>query len=232
MTQEPSRNNPRQPGALDRDKIVEVALAIVDHQGLQGLTMRNLARELAVTAGALYLHLGSKEHLHQLLVDRVIGEIDLKVIRGESWQEIVVATAFEMKRVLSQHRDLVQLIFGRIPVGNNFANLLEELLARLLEEGLSPYFALYIGDLLAQYVGVTVYEEQLKKFSSDPTLADGGVEVFFTFLERLDRQRYPTVHRVIKGLSRTDNTDRFALGLEIIVQGIERLENQPGNQSL
>jgi AcrR family transcriptional regulator len=232
MTQERSRSKARQQSWLDQSKIVEVALSVVDQHGLEGLTMRTLARELEVTAGALYLHLGSKEHLHQLLVDRVIGEIDLKVLRGERWQEIVVATALEMRRVLSQHRDLVQLIFGRIPVGENFANLLEELLSRLLETGLSPYFALYVGDLLAQYVGVNVYEEQLKSHSSDPSLADGGVEVFFSFLQQLDVRHYPTVRRVVDDLPRTDDTDRFALGLEIIIRGIEQVEDRRNNMSL
>ena len=62
---------------LDRDRIVEVALRIIDEEGIDGLSMRRIAEELDTGPASLYAHVSGKEELLDLVLDRVIGEIEL-----------------------------------------------------------------------------------------------------------------------------------------------------------
>ena len=53
---------PRTP-LLSRDRIVEVAMAVIDAEGLEALSTRRLARELGVQAPSLYNHFATKEEI-------------------------------------------------------------------------------------------------------------------------------------------------------------------------
>lgn len=59
--------------ALSRDKIVEVAIAIADAEGLDALSMRRLGAELSVRPMSLYRHVPSKDDLLELINDAVLG---------------------------------------------------------------------------------------------------------------------------------------------------------------
>ena len=67
---EPSRE--RKP--LTRDAIVDAALVVLEREGIEGLSMRKLAQELDAGAASLYWHVGDKEELLSLLLDRIVGE--------------------------------------------------------------------------------------------------------------------------------------------------------------
>jgi TetR/AcrR family tetracycline transcriptional repressor len=59
--------------ALSRTQIVDAAHAILTEQGLGGLTMRRLAQQLGVQAGALYYHVDSKQDLLVGVADRILN---------------------------------------------------------------------------------------------------------------------------------------------------------------
>jgi AcrR family transcriptional regulator len=61
---------------LTREAITEAALELVDAEGLDALSMRNVAERLGVQASALYGHVSGKQELIQLMLDRVACEIE------------------------------------------------------------------------------------------------------------------------------------------------------------
>jgi AcrR family transcriptional regulator len=82
---EPSRE--RKP--LTRDAIVDAALVLLERDGMDGLSMRKLARELGAGAASLYWHVGDKEELLSLLLDRIVGESKIPEPDPEHWQDQV-----------------------------------------------------------------------------------------------------------------------------------------------
>src|SRR5450759_5594645 len=62
---------------LSRERIVWTALAIVDADGLDGLTMRRLGKDLDVTTMAVYHHFPNKSALYDGIVEAVMAEIDV-----------------------------------------------------------------------------------------------------------------------------------------------------------
>ena len=60
---------------LNRERIEDAALRLVDREGLPGFSMRKLGRMLGVEAMSLYHHFPSQAHLLDALVDRLIGSL-------------------------------------------------------------------------------------------------------------------------------------------------------------
>lgn len=65
------------PLPLSRERIVQAALALVDREGLDALTMRRLGAELGREAMSLYHFFPSKQHLVDALVDQAIASVEV-----------------------------------------------------------------------------------------------------------------------------------------------------------
>ncbi|GAA1778975.1 TetR/AcrR family transcriptional regulator [Agromyces lapidis] len=88
---------------VSRDDLTEAAIALVERDGLDALTMRRLAAELDRAPMSLYTHVRSRDDLVDAIVARLIERLGLREVPGESWQEVV-------RRIMRSYRDLaVQL---------------------------------------------------------------------------------------------------------------------------
>ena len=87
MVAQARRAGPRRAPAADARAIVDAALVLLERDGLQGLSMRRLAQELGAGAASLYWHVGDKEELLSLLLDRIVGEAQVPEPDPENWQE-------------------------------------------------------------------------------------------------------------------------------------------------
>ena len=64
-----------QPSGLDRDRITEVTVRLLDGEGLAKFSMRRLAAELNVTAMSVYWYVDTKDDLLELALDAAFGEL-------------------------------------------------------------------------------------------------------------------------------------------------------------
>lgn len=69
---------------LSHERIVEAAIAIADAEGLAAVTMQRVAKTFGFTTMALYRYVASKDDLHQLMLDAVVG--DDWAIEDEDWR--------------------------------------------------------------------------------------------------------------------------------------------------
>lgn len=60
---------------LDRRQVLEAALAVVDRDGLEALSMRRLGTELGVDPMAIYHHVDGKERLHDGIAELLWEEV-------------------------------------------------------------------------------------------------------------------------------------------------------------
>lgn len=94
--------------ALTRDDILGAALEILDTYGLPDLTMRRVASQLGVQAGALYWHVPNKQHLLSGLADLVLA--DLPALGDAAPADTVVARGLDLREVLLRHRSGAELL--------------------------------------------------------------------------------------------------------------------------
>lgn len=222
----PSRGGSgRQPRArvLSQAAIVDAALDIVDREGLDALTMRTVAHALGTGPASLYAHVASKDQLIELLVERVIGEVE---VGGEPdpehWAEQLKQTARNMRRVFASHGDLARASFGRIPVGENALQGAEWMTAVLRAGGLADSVTGLAVDMLALYVMSIAYEDGLAVAAgaSEAEFAE-FVEQLRSYYATLPADRFPNLSALAGELTAGDGETRFEFGLEVLVRGLE-----------
>jgi AcrR family transcriptional regulator len=216
----PRRTSARRP--LSREAIVEAAIRVLDEDGFDGLSMRRVAAELGTGAGALYWHVANKEELLLLAFDRIIDDIVLPEPDPARWREQLREVALDMLRVMRAHRDIARFTLGRIPVGPNLVRFAEWLLALLRGAGLPDRTAAYAGDLLGLYVGGFAYEESLGLRSPDgrERPPEEIVAMIGDYFASLPPERFPNMTALAGELTGGTPDDRFAFGLDVIVEGL------------
>jgi AcrR family transcriptional regulator len=206
---------------LTRDAIVEAALTLLERDGLQGLSMRRLAQELGSGAASLYWHVGDKEELLSLLLDRIVGEAEVPEPDPDNWQEAVKELARSARRHLRERRDAAQLSLGRIPAGPNSLPILERNLAVLAAAALPPRVIAYAADMFVLFVGAFAYEESLR--IGDQASADELGDYF----RSLPPEQFPTITRLADDLVEGGADERFEFAIELLVRGLEAMGSSP-----
>lgn len=98
---------------LSRDRIVQVALQLVDADGLDGLSMRRLGGELGVDPMMIYRHVADKDALLELVLDRVRAEMVIPQPPPDDVAELFEMIFVEYHRVLAAHPNVIPLATRR-----------------------------------------------------------------------------------------------------------------------
>ncbi len=91
---------------LTVERIVAAALARIDHDGLDGFSMRKLGADLGVEAMALYKHVPDKETLLDLVVAEIYAEVDLPD-PDLAWDERIRHVARALRAAVLAHPHLL-----------------------------------------------------------------------------------------------------------------------------
>jgi AcrR family transcriptional regulator len=213
---------PRERVHLSREAIVDGALRLLDREDAGGFSMRRLADELGVGAGAVYWHVENKEQLLQLVFDRAIGELPMPEPDPARWREQVKQAARDERAMMTRHPGIAQLSFGRIPVGPNAVRYLEWHLSILRSGGLSKRVAALAGDLIYLYIGAFSFEECLGV--AVPSGEDGSVRDFIgqlrEYFASLPADRFPNLSELAGELTAEGPDPRFEFALDVLLDGL------------
>lgn len=124
--------------SLDRGRVVAAAVRVADADGLAAVTMRRVAAELGSSPMALYRHVDRKEDLPELMLDAVLGEIELIDPTGD-WRADLRLLNARRRAALLAHTWLSGVFGAHPPVGPHAAAFLECELACLAPLGAPPH---------------------------------------------------------------------------------------------
>src|SRR6195952_1794280 len=105
-------------GHLDRQRIFDAAIALIDRDGLRALTMRKLGSHLGVEGMALYHYVHSREGLLDGIVETVVNGLysDPDVyLSSPDWPEYLQRLAHGVRRIALAHPEVFPLIATRPP---------------------------------------------------------------------------------------------------------------------
>lgn len=177
------RRRPHAAG-LTVERVLAEALALVDADGLDALTVRALAARLGTGSSTLYRHVASRDELLVLLVDAVLGEVQLPSpeLPGRTRVELLSA---ELRRVLRSHPHVVPALRAAPMLGPNALRSSACGLGNLLDAGHPPERA------HAAYLALIDYVLGSVAFDAAATVPDVSSDDVFafglrTFLDGLD----------------------------------------------
>jgi TetR/AcrR family tetracycline transcriptional repressor len=197
--------------ALDKERIVSEAVALLDEGGLDGLTLRKLARRLGVQAPTLYWHVRNKAELVTALAEAILH--DLATLKSppddEPWQQWLIFVAERLRQAMRVHPDGARVV-SAAHLSVTLAGLSELAMSTLVARGLPLQQARLTVLVVQRFTVGHVLEEQ------SPPPAGDAVDHFDadTFAER-----YPTVVAGITDYFQQGRTvdDLFRDSLQLIL---------------
>lgn len=195
--------------ALSRKKILRAALALVDAEGLDGLTMRGLGRKLGVEAMSLYRYVDGKSDLLDGVFEAVASEVILPDPSGD-WYADAELAAQRFFGALSRHPNVLPLFATRPAVTPSALQTLERALQLLAQDGAST------EDALAWFNVIFAYLLGFATLQADP-----GEEVIVDY-GALDPDAFPQLSQLHRVLDQQDVEAEFQRGLEAVLIGIRQ----------
>lgn len=216
-------HRPRRPldaPGLDRDRILDAALAQTRRHGLQGLSMRKLAPELGVTTMALYYHFANKDELVDAITDAVFALVKVPPDDAGTWDERLRTLAWSVHDILVEFPGVADQIYTHQRYPASAVPLVDYGVRTLCEAGFDLDAASEAFDVLASVVitrthfeahqrlalGETALEERIREgwHRLDPALA-GDVPGARGYVTHLDGAQAPRV---------------FARALDVVLAGL------------
>jgi TetR/AcrR family transcriptional regulator, tetracycline repressor protein len=198
--------------ALDKERIVAEAVALLDEGGLDGVTLRKLAQRLGVQAPTLYWHIRNKAELVNALAEAIL-QAELTQLQppgqDEPWREWLIGVAMRLRRAMLAHPDGARIV-SAAHLSPTMAAVSELAMRTLVDRGLPLRQARLTVLVVERFTIGHVLEEQSPP--PDEDALDGFDHDAFA-------QRHPTVVAAITDYFQPGRTvdDLFRDSLELIL---------------
>jgi AcrR family transcriptional regulator len=214
---------PRSRIPLNRDRILAAAVEIADERGVGAVTMREVASTLGVEAMSLYNHVANKDDILDGMVDLVVQQVDLPE-DVDDWREAMRRRAVSAHEVFGRHPWAPLLLDSRESSGPAGLRYFDWVLGTLLRAGFSMDDAPRVFSLLDSYIyGFGI--QQFNFSAGSDTSPEERAEAILAFIPP---EQYPYLHRMASHAMQVgyDAEADFEFGLGIILDGLERIQNE------
>jgi AcrR family transcriptional regulator len=213
---------------LSRQRALEVAVALADAEGIASLTMRSLAQALGVEAMSLYHHVDNKDDILDGMVDVVFSEIELPRA-GPNWRTAMRRRAQAVRTALTRHAWAISLMETRTAPGPATLQHHDAVIGCLRHAGFSIVMTAHAYSALDSYIYGFAHQQASLPFDT----TEQSQVVADAILHGLPADQYPhiveltTQHILQPGY---DYEGEFEFGLDLILDGLEQLRQQPGTR--
>ncbi|SNS98080.1 TetR/AcrR family transcriptional regulator, tetracycline repressor protein [Asanoa hainanensis] len=201
---------------LDRQRIVAEAVALLDAEGLDGVTTRKLAARLGVQSPTLYWHFPNKAALVTAIADAILdqefGDREPPA-PGQRWQDWLSGLAERLRRALLAHPDGARVLSSS-QLSRTMAAISELAMSSLVTRGIPLHQARVIVLTVERFTVGHVLEEQAPR--PDAEALKGFDLATFT-------EQYPTVVAAVADYFAPGRTvdDLFRDCLRVVIAGAD-----------
>jgi len=206
---------------LEREKVLDAALDLLNEVGFNNLTVRKLASRLEVKAAALYWHFQNKQDLVNEMAARMFTrefDVDARGIQEATWRQILEGMSKGMCDALMRYKDGALVIASADLSKTNSFKGRHMVIEALTQKGFPPELVFTALFIIVRYTMGYVFEEQ-----TDPRAKQKG-DTYNRVINEL-YEKHPTVIDELSRLREQINKNpryQFEQGLELILDGIEK----------
>ncbi|WP_431794697.1 TetR/AcrR family transcriptional regulator [Bacillus altitudinis] len=207
---------------LSRELIVKTAYELLKEHGIEGMSMRKVAKALDTGPASLYVYVNNVQELSAYVLDYGLGQMVYPDSKDSTWKEQLFDLLHTYFLLLFEKPGLAEISLSTIPQGTNFIQLTEHLLAALHEGGIKSTSAAWGVDLLLLYVSSVAYEKVSWKKQGSSQISDTKKALL-----QADKTQFPFIHRVKEEMFAGDTVsmERFRWGIDVILYGIQQEDN-------
>jgi AcrR family transcriptional regulator len=220
----PKRDSPPASGArtrLSREIVLTTALALVDSEGLDALTMRRLGHELGRDPMSLYRYAANRAALLDGVTELVLNELAI-FPNDPDWQAQLRKIAHDLRLLALRHPNVVPLLvtrplstpLGMRPLGT--LRPLEQILSLLTDAGFEPADALHVYRAYYGFLYGHILNE-LQEFIVDPEENEALLRLG---LHRLPAKDFPRLRALGPVLADYDGAAELDQGISILLSGL------------
>lgn len=215
------------PG-LSLERIVDAAVAVAAAEGLGGVSMGRVAKDLGASTMSLYRYVAAKDELYVLMQEAAMGPPPpLPALEEEAgWREALSQWAWAQRRVFHANLWMLRIPIAGPPASPNSVAWWEQGLQALAGAGLDAGEEISVILLVSGFVR----NEALLMGDLDAAVESRGVsaqEVMDGYVRTLGRLvdpvRHPALSRLMatEGMWAPDEPDHeFTFGLERVLDGV------------
>lgn len=194
---------------LNRERIIEAAVAYADEHGLEDLSMRKLGAQLGVEAMSLYNHVANKDDIYDGMIDHVFSKIPLPDPEAD-WKIQIRQVGEAAMRSFGEHAWVPYVLMQRGNFGPAALQFMDRTLAVLESAGLSVADQHHAWQMLASHTMGYAFQR-----GANPT---GEITDYAAAMQALSQ--FPHVGRLAPLLVQCQWDEEYMFGLEIIIDGL------------
>jgi AcrR family transcriptional regulator len=201
---------------LTRERIVGMAVALIDASGLEDFSTRRLGLALGVEAMSIYHHFPSKGELLDAIASALLGEVELAGPEAGGWRRRLERVVLSYLDVARRHPEAFTLLALRRLNSPEAYRFLEHIFGCLAEGGFDAHMRARIFRLLGHWAtGAALSELAVAARAPHATRAVAA--------EEMDAVRYPLTTQSTRWLMPDRFDDTFDFGARAVFDAIERM---------
>ncbi len=187
-------------------------MRLADTEGLEAVSIRRVAAELDARAMSLYDHFASKQVLLASMADEGVGEMLASQPLPDDWREAVAVSARRMYAAYARHPWMLFVHAERAPPGPNGVKIAKQMARGLATLRLEHEDVWQVQGIVNDFViGYS--------FRTVGTVSPEDMEAA---IAASDVVEFPELAALPDNLRTRSSIERFELGLQTVLDGIER----------
>ncbi|GAA5156689.1 TetR/AcrR family transcriptional regulator C-terminal domain-containing protein [Pseudonocardia eucalypti] len=195
------------PRSLNPEVIVAAALAVIDRDGLDALSMRAVAGELRMGTMSLYRYVADRDGLESLVVERLLAQVDPRPPAGLSWCAELHVLVGRVRDAVGAHPAVIPLLLRRRHESAASRRWLEATLGALERGGFTGARRVIAQRTLVSYLLGALQTEYYGALSGAGT-------------EALAMDDCPLIAQTARAAAGLTPEDEFGRGLAVVIAGL------------
>ena len=216
---------------LSLEQVIDAGIHVADAEGIGGVSMGRVAKELGASAMSLYRYVASKDELLTLMIDGAFGRVDIEVPTEGTWRDRLTWWAEVELLAYRRYPWILRIQVSAPPIMPKQLWFMEQGLRGVGGTGLTE------EEKLSVILLVTSFTRSYATLSNDLTEAAGGDPTIANLMPRYGEMikkltsadEFPALHAGVDAGTFDAEAEPvapdfdFHFGLERVLDGIEAL---------